>query len=81
MSLLPAISAADRRRAAKTMCPTIVRAGIEAVATSPGVREVATRVSTDNQAELLPRVLAERTRREIYSHCDRAPLGWETRLA
>ena len=33
--------------------------------------------TTDNQAELLPRLRAERARRALYAGCDRAPLGWE----
>lgn len=58
--------------------------------TSPPTREIATRDSTDYQAELLPRVRLERLRREaeaipdavrleLYAGCDRAPFGWELR--
>lgn len=32
---------------------------------------------TDNQPRLVPRVINERARRELYSHCERAPLNWE----
>ncbi|QZP06832.1 hypothetical protein [Caenibius sp. WL] len=43
----------------------------------------------DNQAALVPQVIAERVRRhaaanpdlvrDLYANCERAPLGWETR--
>lgn len=35
----------------------------------------------DNQAELLPRFRRERARRDLYAGCERAPFGWEGRLA
>lgn len=33
--------------------------------------------STDNQADLLPRLRAEKLKRALYAGCDRAPLNWE----
>ena len=33
----------------------------------------------DNQKEIVPAVVRERLRRDLYAHCDRAPFGWETR--
>lgn len=33
--------------------------------------------SIDNQAELLPRLRAEKARRALYAGCDRAPFNWE----
>lgn len=38
-------------------------------------------VCNDNQAELLPRVISEKRKRELYAACERAPLGWEGRIA
>jgi hypothetical protein len=34
---------------------------------------------TDNQAEMLPLIRAERARRALYADCERAPVGWEGR--
>jgi len=32
---------------------------------------------TDDQARLVPLMLSERARRELYLHCERAPRGWD----
>ena len=61
-----------------TAIPPFVSAG--RVTPMPARPAIPRYVAIDNQAELIPQVIAERLRREAYAHCDRAPFGWEDRL-
>jgi hypothetical protein len=57
--------------------PSHRSSGGTAAAQRPVGARAASYACTDNQAALLPKIRAERLRRALLAHCERAPLGWD----